>query len=109
MNASTRQKPHTVYLHRDALGRVLYVGCSMNLRQRTREHRSRSSWFGDVSSVDIDSVQPDIEAGRAREAALIRRYEPPNNILQNWVRAKPRRRRSSLEAWVAAQERESVA
>lgn len=75
--------PHTVYLHRDRQGRVIYVGCTQNLEQRTKAHRDRALWRAQIAFVEVDSVQPDYHRGRAREAALIRKYEPRNNRLSN--------------------------
>lgn len=70
---------HSVYLHRAADGRVLYVGITIDLKKRTATHRSHSPWWGQVASVEVESLQPDNGTARVRERALIRQYEPPNN------------------------------
>lgn len=71
--------PHTVYLHIDAAGNVLYVGCTENLEQRTAAHSPHAKWWPEVATVETDSVQPSFDAGRARERELIWRYDPPFN------------------------------
>ena len=85
--------PHTVYVHLDAAGGVLYVGCTMNLRERTHGHRSAAYWWPSVATVKVDSTQPNYYAGIARERELIAQYEPPHNR-----HANPARQREK-DAW----------
>jgi excinuclease UvrABC nuclease subunit len=71
-----------VYLHKDADGGVLYVGCTNDLRRRTRDHRRISPWRGQIAAVEVDSHREDGDALR-REMELIRLHEPPHNVRSN--------------------------
>lgn len=84
----TTQQPvgwWAVYLHRDAAGSVIYVGCSSNVRRRTYVHRCRSAWWADVTDVLIESLWPDKAAALTRESELIARYRPSANNHHNPV------------------------
>ena len=77
-----QDRPHTVYLHRDAAGKVLYVGCTSNLKARTAHH-SRTGRWADVATVEVDSIHPRDVEGLARERELIHLHEPPRNTRHN--------------------------
>jgi hypothetical protein len=77
------ERPHVIYVHCDASGTVLYVGCTVNLAQRTAAHKSQSRWFSQVASIEIDSVQPNGMLALYREREVIREHEPAYNIRGN--------------------------
>lgn len=74
----------TVYKHLDAEGVVLYVGCTLNITARTRQHLSTSSWRDGITRIEVDSFFPGIDASARAKAArrewqLISRLRPPHN------------------------------
>jgi excinuclease UvrABC nuclease subunit len=71
--------PHTVYLHRDSEGAVIYVGVTVNLRERSRSHRYSAPWRGRIASIEVESVQPNRGAALVHEYELIQRYQPACN------------------------------
>lgn len=70
-----------VYLHRDAAGRVLYVGCSIKPRGRHKQHAARSEWWPQVTDVEVVGPFADVRIGRDREKQLIRSHQPARNIM----------------------------
>jgi len=70
---------HYVYWHVAEDQTVLYVGCSTNVRQRTKAHRSTSSWFPQVAEVRVSEAMTGRDARRF-ERSEIARLEPPHNI-----------------------------
>jgi DNA polymerase III subunit epsilon len=82
-----------VYILKDAKGRVLYVGKSMNLRRRVREHL-RQRWHPQrrlrrqlrrVNQVEVIETETDLEA-LFLEARLIKRYQPNGNSAERLER-----------------------
>lgn len=67
----------------DADGRLLYVGCTVNLRHRFDAHRRESWWTGMVARVRAE-VYPESEA-RRRELYAIRSEGPRFNIAGRWA------------------------
>jgi len=80
---------HTVYLHRDAEGAVLYVGCTYQLRERTKQHRRSSPWRDDIASVEV------VRDGMWRYDAL----DLERELIQQY---RPRHNYSGTPEWVAA-------
>lgn len=78
--SANRAAPHTVYLHRDKDGAVIYAGCTRNLASRTAMHRYRSGHWPQVAAVEVESVQPTFAAGRLRESVLIEELDPKYNV-----------------------------
>jgi len=87
---------HGVYLLKDAEGHVVYVGKSVHVRQRVREHlrggspdqprlRRRLSSIVDVEAIETGS---ELEA-LFLESRLIKRYLPDANLLQRNDRDYP--------------------
>ncbi len=72
-----------VYLIRDAVGEVLYVGKSVALRSRVRAHFAASSpdtdWVMQAETVDHESTRSELGA-LVLEHRLIRRLRPPGNV-----------------------------
>ena len=77
-----------VYLYKDALGKVIYVGNAKSLRLRVRSYFSEDK-FGDAKTggllaeaADIDYILVDNEKeALALENNLIKQYKPRFNIL----------------------------
>ena len=65
-----------VYLHLDADGNALYVGCTRTPLLRTIWHDQNSEWFGQVRDI----VWYPSPAPYKVEAEIIRHLEPPHNI-----------------------------
>lgn len=76
--------PHWVYRCFDEDGRLLYVGCTTNLRNRLEQHRASSWWSPTVAKV-TSKVFPDGESGRAAERAAIRDEIPRWNKASKWA------------------------
>lgn len=71
---------NTVYLHLDSEGRVLYVGCSRNVAQRSKKHASRSRWWPEVVEVrEVGTWTRRLALGV--EKGLIVQYDPPGNYV----------------------------
>lgn len=72
--------PHTVYMHLTVDGRVLYVGCTANLEQRTATHRANAPWWPEVAEVrEIGTWTRKLAL--AVEWGLIDRFSPPHNFV----------------------------
>ena len=84
-----RQLPDSpgVYLHKDAAGRVLYVGKATNLKSRVRsyfqssaQHSPRIRWMvSRVADVEFFLVGSNLEA-LILECNLIKKYRPYFNV-----------------------------
>jgi predicted GIY-YIG superfamily endonuclease len=68
----------TVYIFRDDEGRPLYVGQSIRVLKRLREHQNRD-FYNQSSTVDIIKCA-DKDEMCALEASLIKSLDPPHNI-----------------------------
>lgn len=75
-------RPHVIYLHRDAAGKVVYVGMTSNLERRTREHAYCPYW-AEVASVEVDSIHPNRDTAAVRERELIFELRPRRNWAGN--------------------------
>ncbi len=74
--------PHEpgVYVFRDADGRVLYVGKSIDLRTRARAHfTSGAGWTAQAEHVDHQTTESELGA-LLLEDRLIRALRPPGNV-----------------------------
>jgi DNA polymerase III subunit epsilon len=86
-----------VYLFRDGLGRVLYVGKSVDVRSRARSHFSasveRAGWAAHAVSVDARPTRSELGA-LLLERELIGELRPPGNTLLKrddpsvWIRCR---------------------
>jgi hypothetical protein len=70
---------HHLYRHFDGMGRLLYVGESLNAVVRLAAHGKSAHWFDDIRRVEIE-VFPDRESARAAETKAIRDERPLHNI-----------------------------
>jgi predicted GIY-YIG superfamily endonuclease len=68
---SRRSEPHVVYRAFDRDGRLLYVGCTIDLFCRMREHRKSKPWYPLVDYWSV-SEYPNFHAARSAELAAIR-------------------------------------
>lgn len=59
---------------------LLYIGFSANVAQRMRGHRSRSSWFGDMTHFVVEEYA-DHGVALQCETEAIRREKPPHNTI----------------------------
>jgi DNA polymerase-3 subunit epsilon len=74
--------PHEpgVYVFRDADGRPLYVGKSIDLRARARSHfTSGAAWTADAEHVDHQTTESELGA-LLLEDRLIKALRPPGNV-----------------------------
>jgi excinuclease ABC subunit C len=77
-----------VYFHKDAAGRIIYVGKAAVLRNRVRQYFQKSrgrdpkteALVSEIADIDWMVVESEIEA-LFLEAEMIRRYMPRYNIL----------------------------
>lgn len=74
----TDQRPHDVYVHLSAEGRVLYVGISLTLAERSSYHRANSLWWKQVAVIRVEHL-PNRQAALDREAQLIAELLPSHN------------------------------
>lgn len=68
-----------LYRHFNAAGELLYVGISINAARRSKEH-NKSSWFGEVSRIEIEWFETRESALKA-EISMIRTEKPKYNIV----------------------------
>lgn len=79
MTAARYWKGRSVlYRFYDADGRLLYVGCTVDLARRTSEHRQMSWWFQMVTKTRLQVFVAE-EAARAAEAVAIQEEQPAFN------------------------------
>lgn len=83
----------TVYKHIGADDRLLYVGCTGNLAQRTATHRYRAAWWSQVVKVEPVAEFAVRADALGYELALIIELSPEHNILY-----KPRPVSPEIEA-----------
>lgn len=68
-------RPHFVYRHYDAEGRLLYVGCTSNPDKRPLHRSGRKEWIG--RSVRVELSEPMSRADALNEEARAVRDEQP--------------------------------
>jgi excinuclease ABC subunit C len=75
-----------VYLHKDAAGRVIYVGKAKNLRSRVRSYfrarpfdRKTDALVGQITDFEFIVTDNEVEA-LILEATLVKQYKPRYNI-----------------------------
>lgn len=72
MNKRRRHEPHAVYRLWSKDGRLLYVGCSLYLLQRMKEHSKTKAWGMDIARANFEwfpNQQSALEAERRAIAA----------------------------------------
>jgi predicted GIY-YIG superfamily endonuclease len=68
-------EPHYVYWLFDASGALLYVGATVNVRQRLAEHRRRQHWWPQVVDVHVTET-PNRNAAFELECEILRIHAP---------------------------------
>jgi predicted GIY-YIG superfamily endonuclease len=76
INADPANAPHEVYGFYDAADRLIYVGCTVNLAQRSDQHRTQSWWWWQVRRTDVLAHAETRAEGRALERAAIIELRP---------------------------------
>ena len=77
-----------VYMHKDSLGEIIYVGKAVNLRNRVRQYFRKNAQLDPkvramvsvVSEFDYITCATEVEA-LMLECILIKKYKPKYNIL----------------------------
>lgn len=70
--------PHWVYLFTDADGAAVYVGSTVDIERRAREHATNAPWWAGVD--DMVRLGPfDRRAALGIERELIAELDPPAN------------------------------
>jgi excinuclease ABC subunit C len=95
-----------VYLFKDALGKILYVGKSSSLRNRVKSYFLESRWLDaktgslvrEIADVDYIVVDNEREA-LALENSLIKQYKPKFNILLRDDKTYPYIRYTAFEKY----------
>jgi excinuclease ABC subunit C len=95
-----------VYLFKDALGKILYVGKSASLRSRVKSYFLESRWLDaktgslvrEIADVDYIIVDNEREA-LALENSLIKQYKPKFNILLRDDKTYPYIRYTAFEKY----------
>jgi excinuclease ABC subunit C len=95
-----------VYLFKDALGKILYVGKSGSLRNRVKSYFLESRWLDaktgslvrEIADVDYIVVDNEREA-LALENSLIKQYKPKFNILLRDDKTYPYIRYTAFEKY----------
>ncbi len=73
----------------DQNGRLLYVGITIDIVSRFRDHRSLKPWWPDIQTIQLEHF-PDRDAARAAELKAITTEFPRYNVADT-VRSLPRR------------------
>ena len=95
-----------MYLFKDALGKILYVGKSGSLRNRVKSYFLESRWLDaktgslvrEIADVDYIVVDNEREA-LALENSLIKQYKPKFNILLRDDKTYPYIRYTAFEKY----------
>src|ERR1700685_622420 len=95
-----------VYLFKDALGKILYVGKASSLRSRVRSYFLESNWANvktgslvrEVADVDYIIVDNEREA-LALENNLIKQHKPKFNVLLRDDKTYPYIRYTAFEKY----------
>src|SRR5690606_10898520 len=66
----TQEKPAVVYRAWDGEGRLLYIGCTVDLEQRLRQHRETSPWYPYAVTVSSVAYSTRAEAAEAESEAI---------------------------------------
>ncbi len=77
-----------VYFHKDKTGKIIYIGKAARLNSRVRQYFQKSrlrdpktdALVAEIADIDWVEVETELDA-LFLEAELVRRYQPPYNIL----------------------------
>lgn len=86
---------HSVYAHISAGGELLYIGSSIDVLARSKDHRSRSPWFTPETTVEILAEGMSRREALDLEHRLIRERRPRHNQVGTleWREARSREAR----------------
>lgn len=62
--------PHYVYRAFDSYGHLLYVGCTVNVKQRMSAHGSQSKWFRFAETIAVNDYPSRSEARKVEAHAI---------------------------------------
>lgn len=79
--------PHDVYKAYDINGRLLYVGISVNVFARMKEHKQYAGWMSAASRIDVVRYA-DRASAQAVEAICIRDDAPVFNVTRESTRGR---------------------
>lgn len=68
----------TVYLIYDADDKLIYVGCTSNIKKRMNQHRTERYWANEIAKVEIENWPTKAE-GFKREGYLVKTLRPRYN------------------------------
>jgi hypothetical protein len=88
--------PHTVYGHVGADGQLLYIGCTIDLHNRTRSHKYSSPWFVDGVTVEILAEDLPREEAFRLEQQLISERQPLHNRVGTPAWRREARQRAAI-------------
>lgn len=79
MSASREHEPHFVYRLYNRDRRLLYVGCTYDVRKRLGLHLNRTPWYPEVATHKVEGPFATRTEALAREQEVIRREAPRYN------------------------------
>jgi predicted GIY-YIG superfamily endonuclease len=68
--ARLEARTHYVYRAHDAAGRLLYIGCTVNLPGRMNQHRRAAEWWQFVTDLTVETFPCRTAARAAEEQAI---------------------------------------
>lgn len=68
-----------IYAYLSAAGEPLYVGRSVNMRRRLREHRREKKWASEIDSILIYELEGGADPLLVAETGLLLKYRPRYN------------------------------
>lgn len=80
--SESREVVHSLYRFFDDTDTLLYVGRTVDVRRRWREHERDKDWFAKVARV-TRHVYPDAEALASAEREAIKKERPLHNVAHN--------------------------
>lgn len=79
--------PHTLYRLFCTNGELLYVGRTLDVRSRIKDHRVQKSWWSEVAQISLEHFAS-LEEVAAAERAAIADENPKWNVVR-YRNAKP--------------------
>lgn len=68
-----------IYAYLSAARETLYVGRSVNMRRRLREHRAEKKWAKDIATIMVFELDGGTDPLLVAETGLILKYRPTYN------------------------------
>lgn len=73
------ERAHSVYRHVGADGEVLYIGCTVDVVDRSKAHKRQSPWFTSTTTVEVVADGLPRRDALALEQRLIAEQRPQHN------------------------------